>query len=109
MDAMKRKLIELRDELERLAATGDASAAVVELDQSRVGRLSRMDAMQAQAMAQASGQRRSTMLREIAAALRRIERGEFGCCEDCGEPIHSKRLEIDPTSRLCIRCASAAE
>jgi DnaK suppressor protein len=109
MDAMKRRLIELREELEQLAATGDASAAVVELDQARVGRLSRMDAMQAQAMAQASGQRRATMLREIAAALRRIEDGDYGLCEGCCEPINPKRLEIDPTTRLCINCASAAE
>ena len=50
-DDMKRKLIELRDELERLAETGKSSEAVVKLDQTRVGRLSRMDAMQAQAMA----------------------------------------------------------
>ena len=109
MDTIRRRLVELREELERLAATGDESAAVVELDQARVGRLSRMDAMQAQAMAQASGERRAALLREIDAALRRIELGEFGFCESCGEQINPKRLEIDPTSRLCITCASAAE
>ena len=109
MDDLKRKLIELRDELERLADTGESSAAVVELDQARVGRLSRMDAMQAQAMALASGQRRNAMLREIAAALKRIEIGEYGVCEECGDAINPKRLHIDPTSRLCINCASAAE
>ena len=109
MDDLKRKLNELRDELERLADTGESSAAVVELDQARVGRLSRMDAMQAQAMAKASGQRRDAMLREISAALKRIELGEFGACEECGEAINPKRLQIDPTSRLCITCASAAE
>ena len=65
MDATRNKLLALRDELQRIAATGDASAAVVELDQSKVGRLSRMDAMQAQAMAQASVQRRAAQLREI--------------------------------------------
>ena len=106
---MKRKLIEMREELERLAATGDASAAVVELDQARVGRLSRMDAMQAQAMAQASGQRRETMLRDIAAALKRIDDGDYGTCENCDEPINPKRLEVDPAVRLCIDCASASE
>lgn len=109
MDVMKRKLIELRDELERLAATGDASAGVVELDQARVGRLSRMDAMQAQAMAQASAQRRQAQLREIAAALVRMENGEFGLCEECAEPISPRRLDVDPTARLCIACANAAE
>ncbi len=109
MESMKRKLIEMRDELERIAATGDASAAVVELDQSRVGRLSRMDAMQAQAMAQASGQRREAMLREIATALKRIDDGSFGICQGCEEPINPKRLEVDPTVRLCVDCASNAE
>ena len=106
---MKRKLIEMRDELERIAATGDASAAVVELDQARVGRLSRMDAMQVQAMAQASGQRREAMLREIATALKRIDDGSFGICQGCEEPINPKRLEVDPTVRLCIDCANNAE
>ncbi len=109
MESMKHKLIEMRDELERIAATGDASAAVVELDQSRVGRLSRMDAMQIQAMAQASGQRREAMLREIATALKRIDDGSFGICQGCEEPINPKRLEVDPTVRLCIDCASNAE
>ena len=109
MDPMKRKLIEMREELERLMATGDTSAAVVELDQARVGRLSRMDAMQAQAMAQASGQRREKMLRDISAALKRIDEGDYGTCENCDEPINPKRLEVDPTARLCIDCASASE
>ena len=106
---MKNKLLALRAELERIAQTGDASADVVELDQARVGRLSRMDAMQAQAMAQASGQRRQAMLKEIAAALERIDAGDYGICENCGEAINPKRLEIDPVARLCIDCASAAE
>lgn len=109
MEPLKRKLIEMREELERIAATGAASAAVVELDQSKVGRLSRMDAMQAQAMAQASGQRREATLRAIATALKRIEDGSYGICEGCDEPINPKRLEADPTVRLCIDCASASE
>jgi DnaK suppressor protein len=109
MESLKRKLIEMREELERIAATGDASAAVVELDQSKVGRLSRMDAMQAQAMAQASEKRRKEKLREIAAALKRIDEADYGTCENCGEPINPRRLEADPTARLCIECASASE
>ena len=92
-----------------MAATGDEAAAVVELDQSKVGRLSRMDAMQAQAMAQASVERREAMLREIAAALQRIDRGHYGLCRLCDEPINPKRLEIDPTTVLCIDCANRTE
>ncbi len=106
---MREKLLALRAELEAVAATGDESAAVVELDQSKVGRLSRMDAMQAQAMAQASAQRREQMLRKITAALGRIERDDFGYCESCEEPINIKRLDFDPTATLCIDCANESE
>ena len=108
-ERMRRKLLALRDELRSVAATGEASAAVVELDQSKVGRLSRMDAMQAQAMAQASVQRREAQLRRIAAALRRIDDGEYGYCQECAEAIDPRRLEIDPTASMCIACASRLE
>lgn len=87
----------------------EASAGVVELDQAKVGRLSRMDAMQAQAMAQASAGRREQMLRRIDAALIRIDNDDYGNCQECDEPINPKRLEFDPTVTLCITCASKAE
>ena len=106
---MRQKLLKLRAELQAIAESGDESAAVVELDQSKVGRLSRMDAMQAQAMAKASGQRREQMLRQIEAALKRIDDDEYGYCRECDEPINPKRLEFDPTVLLCIECASKAE
>jgi len=82
---------------------------VVELDQSKVGRLSRMDAMQAQAMAKASAERRKVMLVKIVAALARIDDDVFGYCLACDEPINPKRLELDPTATLCIACAEKAE
>ena len=103
------RLLVLRAELQSIAEIGDESAAVVELDQSKVGRLSRMDAMQAQAMAKASSHRREATLKHIAAALKRLDDGEFGLCLNCDEPINPKRLEFDPTVTLCIDCASAAE
>ena len=103
------RLLQLRVELESDAATSGDAAAVVELDQSKVGRLSRMDAMQAQAMAQASGQRREAMLRNIEAALIRVDDGSYGRCRDCDEPINPKRLEFDPTALRCIDCASKLE
>lgn len=103
------KLLAMREALRNAAATTDAQAAVVELDQSKVGRLSRMDAMQAQAMAQESVARREAKLKEISAALQRVADGDFGWCEQCGEAIADARLEIDPTVTLCIECASALE
>ena len=109
MDSIKQKLVTMKNELERIADTGDDPAAVVQLDQTKVGRLSRMDALQAQAMAQASGERRALQLREIDAALRRIDEGNYGDCERCERPINPRRLDADPTARLCIDCASSVE
>jgi len=103
------RLMALRAELESIAATGDESAAVVELDQSKVGRLSRMDAMQAQAMAKASSNRRQIMLTKITAALRRLDEDDYGFCRECEQPINPKRLEFDPTVIHCIDCASKEE
>jgi DnaK suppressor protein len=106
---MKSRLLALRTELRQQSQSGAKSADVVELDQSRVGRLSRMDAMQAQAMAKASTERCQHRLRLVAAALQRIDDGEYGDCAACDQPINPKRLEVDPTAKLCIGCASRSE
>lgn len=108
-DSARERLLKLREKLESAAEAGDESAAIVELDQSKVGRLSRMDAMQAQAMAQASVQRRELTLRNIEAALKRLDDGDYGLCRDCEEPINPKRLEFDPTALRCIDCESERE
>ena len=105
-----RKLLQqLRDEILANAATTDAQAAVVELDQSKVGRLSRMDAMQAQAMAQAAVGRRKQQLQRIEAALRRLDDGEYGLCRVCDEAINPQRLAFDPAVPTCISCAEKRE
>ena len=106
---MQHKLIALRDELQAVAAIGEAASQVVELDQAKVGRLSRMDALQAQAMSQASGRRRDATLKMIERALRRIDDVAFGDCKTCDEPIARKRLEFDPTVERCIGCATQFE
>jgi len=108
-DEWRDRLLALRAQLEAIAETGNESAAVVELDQSKVGRLSRMDAMQAQAMAKASSNRRRMMLTKITAALKRIDDGDYGLCRDCEEPINPKRLEFDATAIFCIECASKGD
>ena len=106
---MRAKLFELRENLESVAAASEDSSQIVELDQARVGRLSRMDALQAQAMSQASGRRREMMLRKISAALERIDNDDYGRCQSCEEMISRGRLASDPTAVLCIECATKAE
>jgi DnaK suppressor protein len=108
-DHYRKLLLDLRKELSEIQASADEAEQVVELDQTRVGRLSRMDAMQAQAMAVETGRRRRIRLRQVEAALERLEQGEFGYCQECGEDISDGRLEIDPAALLCIACASDRE
>ncbi len=92
--------------LEQDDVLGREGQQTVELDQQSIGRLSRMDALQNQAMAKAGQARRNTARLRIRAALRRIEEDEFGYCMDCGEEIAIKRLELDPTAPKCLSCAA---
>lgn len=105
----RESLLALKQTLLKAQETGDQAEQTVELDQTRVGRLSRMDAMQAQAMSKETGRRRRQKLIQIEAALRRIEENDYGICQECGEDIATARLEADPTVLLCIECASARE
>lgn len=104
-DLFRNTLLERRAELEREQAQAAADRAPVELDQESVGRLSRMDAIQVQAMALAQERRRQTELTAIDAALARIEEGEFGYCIKCGEEIAKARLAHMPAVATCIGCA----
>lgn len=94
------------EELQTADRETEADRAPVELDQTSVGRLSRMDAMQQQAMATASRRRRMARLTMIDAALARMAEDEYGWCLDCGEAIAEARLDLDPATPLCIECAS---
>ena len=105
----RKSLLALKQTLLKAQETGDQAEQTVELDQTRVGRLSRMDAMQAQAMSKETGRRRRQKLIQIEAALRRIDENDYGICQECGEEIATARLEFDPTMLLCIECASARE
>jgi DnaK suppressor protein len=106
---LTKRLTERRDELLNLASAGASEQGPVELDQSRVGRLSRMDAMQQQEMAREVGRRRILEISRANAALKRIADDEYGYCLSCGEPIAAKRLNLDPTAPSCIECAQQRE
>ncbi|MEQ8965653.1 MAG: TraR/DksA C4-type zinc finger protein [Azospirillaceae bacterium] len=105
-EAMRRRLEQRRDDLLAVDAVGEDSRRPVELDPQVQGRLSRMDALQQQAMSQAQQRRRAAELERIETALARLAEGEFGYCVTCGEPIALKRLEHDPSVPTCIDCAA---
>ena len=103
--AKYKKLIELQlQELTVEDELGQSSQRTVELDQQSVGRLSRMDALQSQAMAQAQQRRRDTLKTLLIAALQRLEEEEFGYCVDCGDAIEEARLSASPFILKCMSC-----
>ncbi len=104
--ALKANLIAHREELQRVGSAGADARRPVELDQTRIGRLSRMDALQDQAMALETDRRRGIEIERIEAALKRVETGDYGYCLSCGEEIPAKRLELDPATPVCVDCAS---
>jgi DnaK suppressor protein len=100
------RLLARQNEIHEESTLTQESRGAVELDQSKVGRLSRMDAMQGQAMAKATERRRQQELVRIEAALGRIKSGDYGICASCDEDIAPKRLALDPSVAVCIKCAS---
>ena len=105
-----KKLLDERLEKIRLGHGAQLKeGAPVELDQSCVGRLSRMDAMQQQAMAQATTRRTEVEKQRIQTALSRMRSGDYGYCVKCDEDISEGRLRVDPATLVCIDCARKAE
>lgn len=102
LDHFRHLLKARHDELTGLLALGAEATEPVKLDQSSVGRLSRMDAMERQAMAQETARRRAQELQRIEAALRRMDDGEYGFCIKTGEPIPRARLELDPAAATIV-------
>ena len=109
LNYFEERLLDLQEQTMGIADLVAVSADTVELDQNRVGRLSRIDAMQGQAMAQASVERQAQQLKLISRALQRIDDGVFGRCLECDRAIVPGRLEIDPAVESCVDCAQQLE
>lgn len=101
----REKLLARREGLSAEDQMSAGDRAPVTLEQDSVGRLSRIDAMQVQAMALAQARRRQSERAAIDAALIRIDESEFGYCLKCGEDIAPARLEHNPAFTTCIECA----
>ena len=98
-------LLKMKSDLQEQEKTSKETGKPVELDQTKVGRISRMDAMQAQQMALDASRRRQLKLIKIESAFQRINSGEYGYCLSCDEDIDIRRLMVDPTNTHCIECA----
>jgi DnaK suppressor protein len=102
---------ELKDELERQLGrlqksmkVTDEAMRTVELDQTAVGRLSRMDSLQNQSLSKGLREREVVRLSQIREALARVEAGSYGSCTACNGPIPFERLYVFPEAPECAGC-----
>jgi DnaK suppressor protein len=109
VESLHTQLRDLKDELTARLHSGADAARPVQLDQSAVGRLSRMDAMQSQAMAQAARRTLKIRLTQCDAALRAVEQDEYGTCRKCEEPVGIARLSARPEAPFCLECQSGLD
>lgn len=103
------KLLSLRDDLRQQLDRIGESAKTVILDQQAFGRVSRMDALQQQGMAQAGKVQCEQQLRQVLRALADADSGDYGFCRNCDNPIGYERLKIQPGTPLCLDCQIKAE
>lgn len=108
-DRFRKLLLQQRQDILEVLDSGKRAARTVKLDQTSVGRLSRMDALQSQAMLQEATRRREQALQDIGNSLVKLDSGDYGFCEECGEVIAEKRLLFNPTACCCITCSSKLE
>ncbi|HUP20644.1 MAG TPA: TraR/DksA C4-type zinc finger protein [Gemmatimonadota bacterium] len=105
LDALRSEIVE---EIAQLSARMVASADTVlpvDLDPGTVGRLSRMDELQNQAMAKNLRDREQQRLTDLQRALERMESGKYGTCLACGGEIPHARLEAFPETTTCRACS----
>ena len=71
-----------------------------------IGRLSRMDNIVNQSVAEAQLSKAKVRLVRLSEALKRVDEDEeFGLCLDCGDPIPMARLKAMPETEFCVECA----
>lgn len=104
LEEAKDRLLKLRRELELGLSTRSAADDSITPDNA-IGRLTRMEAIQAQSISSAGKERARKRLKQVDIALERVEDGTYGTCVACGDQIATGRLEIMPETRLCTKCA----
>ena len=106
---LKITLERLKEELKEQVSQSESSTGIVTLDQTLIGRLSRIDAMQQQNMAISNRQSKTFRLRKIQIALEAIRMENYGYCDKCDNAIGYARLNVQPEANLCINCQDEAD
>ena len=102
-ERLQSRAAELRDTIARI----DGTTAPVSPNNA-IGRLTRLDAMQATSMRRAVARDHDLELQNVTRALKTMAAGEYGVCRRCKEEISAARLRARPEAFLCLACTSNA-
>lgn len=102
-ERLEARAVELRDTIGRI----DGTTAPVSPNNA-IGRLTRIDAMQATSMRRAVARDHDVELQNVSRALKAIATGEYGICRRCKELIATARLRAKPEAFLCVACTSGS-
>jgi DnaK suppressor protein len=106
VEQIRAELLHALQRLERSLSISEQAARPVQLDQTSVGRLSRIDALQNQQMTQGLQAREHARYAQVVEALKRLERGDYGRCAGCEQPIPFERLLVFPEAMRCAACGA---
>lgn len=108
LETFYQRLVAAKAQIEALLAQTSQDSQPVDLDLP-IGRLTRIDAIQMQGMAQMNRQQLDIRRRQVDAALACFDQGTYGDCRQCGEPIQFERLDVLPESPFCLACQESFE
>ncbi len=107
--SLKSLLVQMHRDLEEQLSLSEAAIGIVTLDQTTIGRITRMDAMQQQSMAAFTREKAALRLRKVTLALHNMDHDEYGYCKKCDELIALPRLLAQPEANLCLSCQDRAD
>jgi DnaK suppressor protein len=103
-EQLRQELLRTLSRLEgRIAKNGPGNGAA-ELDQTCVGRLSRIEALQNQGLTDGLRERERIQFEQVLDALCRLESGTYGTCVTCHTPVAFERLTVFPETPTCTPC-----
>lgn len=103
-EELKQKIIQELEQLQGIIKSHKESSKPVVPDVA-IGRLTRMEAISAKGISEASLASARNRFNRLEHALRRIDADDFGICTECENPIPIKRLMLMPEATRCVRCA----
>lgn len=106
LQALRGEIERQLERLERSMRVTDEGLKPVELNPAAVGRLSRIDELQNQALLKNLHEREQIKLGGLLKALRRMEKGVYGRCVECGGEIPVDRLLVFPEASTCVGCSA---